>query len=193
MGSCSRWPFENQLFSFRIMHLSSIPSKLLLVSRAGSFLLLKYAKVWMYYTSFTHVHWLKGFWLMSHLGLVQITLQAWLCTGFCVDIARNFSRVNATACCWVVWLLHNDTLKKPLPNYFLEWPSHFPLVLATWRHLILSLLFVKTDRCAVASHCLRVGAFFTAGSWRLNLFSCVCWPFMLSLPFRAVWFLEFFV
>lgn len=176
------------------MHLSSIPSKLLLVSRAGSFLLLKYAKVWMYYTSFTHVHWLKGFWLMSHLGLVQITLQAWLCTGFCVDIARNFSRVNATACCWVVWLLHNDTLKKPLPNYFLEWPSHFPLVLATWRHLILSLLFVKT-LIDVQWHPTVSELVLSSrlAAWRLNLFSCVCWPFMLSLPLRAVWFLEFFV
>jgi hypothetical protein len=33
-----------------------------------------------------------------------------------VDIARNFSRVNAVECCWVVWLLNNDTffLKKDL-------------------------------------------------------------------------------
>lgn len=77
-----------------------------------------YAKVWKYCASFTHVHLLKGVWLISHLGLVQINLQERCCTGFCVDIARNFSRVNAVEWCWVVWPLNNDTFKQGASQLF---------------------------------------------------------------------------
>lgn len=57
---------------------------------------------------FAHVHFLKGIWPISHLGLVQINPHERWYTGFRVDIARNFSRVNGVECCMVVWLLNND-------------------------------------------------------------------------------------
>lgn len=74
MGSCNRRPLETQLFEFRLMYLSSIPSKELHVSRVGSFLQLDMPRCGCTIHRWHTVHLLTGFWLISHLGLVHINL-----------------------------------------------------------------------------------------------------------------------
>lgn len=175
MGSCNRRPLETQLFEFRLMYLSSIPSKSCMSRELVLFYCWSMPRCGCTIHRWHTVHLLTGFWLISHLGLVQINLQEWLGTGFCVDITHNFSRANATARCWVVWVLCRGTLKKGtsqlFPGMVISLYTCFGCLTA---FEIVTRFCKNSSGCAEASHCVLVCVFLISGGIETEpLFMCL--------------------